>query len=212
MAAPSRTAPSSPLMLPQSVQTLINELAKLPGIGRKSAERMALGLVTGPVDSAQALERAIASMRDRVGICPECGYFTEDDLCPACSDPRREEHLLMVVERAMDVVAFEKAGGFPGRYHVLGGHLSPLKGITPKKLNLDSLYQRVRLESLTELILATSPSVEGDATALFIAREVQRAGLSITRLGRGVPMGGSLEFADSGTLRLAVESRRSLDS
>jgi recombination protein RecR len=197
------------MSLPTAVEALIAEFAKLPGVGRRTAERMALGLVLGPPERLDALSNALISAHQDIGVCPNCGYFAQDGECLVCR-PERDGSLLMVVERAVDVVAMEKAGGFRGLYHVLGGHLSPLKGIGPKELRMDQLLERAADPVVKELILATSPSVEGDATALFIARHVERDELAVTRLGRGVPMGGSLEFADAGTLRLAMESRRGL--
>lgn len=195
--------------LPTAVESLIAQLTKLPGVGRRSAERMALALVLGPPDRLEGLVEALQTARDSLSTCEVCGYFAENGQCAACG-PGRDPAFIMVVEGAADVIALEKAAGFRGRYHVLGGHLSPLKGIKPEDLRIDALLRRLAVPEVRELILATSPSVEGDATALYIARHAERQGLEITRLGRGVPMGGSLELADAGTLRLAIESRRGL--
>lgn len=196
--------------LPAPIEQLIGELAKFPGVGRRSAERMALDLVVADRARLRALADALHRVDDEISVCKTCGYFTiEGEKCLSC-DTDRDGSVLLVVERPLDVVAIEKAGGFRGRYHVLGGHLSPLKGITPAQLRMEQLFQRAANDFVRELILATSPSVEGDATALYIARHVDREGLSITRLGRGMPMGGSLEFSDAGTLRMAIEGRRSL--
>ncbi|MBI1291604.1 recombination protein RecR [bacterium] len=196
-------------MIPAAVEALIAQFARFPGVGRRSAERMAFDLLAGGADRADTLRLAVERLSD-VSLCPECGFFAEQGRCLICSQGRQDRHQLLVVERPMDVIAFEKTAGFRGLYHVLGGHLSPLKGITPDKLRLISLYARLDRGDITELILATSPSVEGDATSLYIAGQVEREGLNITRLGRGVPMGGSLEFSDAGTLRLALEGRRGL--
>ena len=196
--------------LPSAIEGLITEFAKLPGIGRRSAERMAMSLVLDEGKNVEGLERALAAVSRDIGVCENCGYFTEQGECLVCSDTSRDPASLMVVERPVDVVALEKAGGYRGYYHVLGGHLSPLKGITAAHLRMEELFERAADPELKELILATSPSVEGDATALFISRQV-RDDLVITRLGRGVPMGGALEFTDAGTLRLALESRRGFE-
>lgn len=198
-------------MLPRSLQNLIAELAKLPGVGKRGAERIALGLIAGKGGSIPELRDALTAAQDTITICKTCGYFAEEGECLLCTD-RRDMTQLMVVERAVDVMALENAGGYRGNYHVLGGSLSPLKGITPAHLRMKELAERLRAPDLRELILATSASVEGDATALYIAREIDREDLTITRLGRGVPMGGALEFADAGTLRMAFEGRRGFDS
>jgi recombination protein RecR len=196
-------------MIPAAVEALIAQFARFPGVGRRSAERMAFDLLSGGPERSDVLRQSVERLAE-VSLCPECGFFAEHGRCLICSQNRTDRHQLLVVERAMDVIAFEKTGGFRGLYHVLGGHLSPLKGITPDKLRLPQLYDRINAGQFSELILATSPSVEGDATALFVEAQVEREGLRITRLGRGVPMGGSLEFSDAGTLRLALESRRGL--
>ncbi len=198
------------MALPLPIERLIAEFARFPGVGRRSAERMALDLVTAAPGRVGGLMDALRAVENEVALCERCGYFSSGGECLVCSQQRQRE-ILLVVEKPLDVVAFEKAGGFRGGYHVLGGHLSPLKGIGPAMLRLDSLFERLANPEVSELILATSPSVEGDATALYIARHAERDGLAVTRLGRGMPMGASLEFADSGTLRMALEGRRSLD-
>jgi recombination protein RecR len=200
--------------LPKALERLVVEFAKLPGVGRRGAERMAFGLLSAPRERAADLGAALDALREQVGLCPVCGYFTDCDVCPVCGDASRDDSVLCVVEDPLDVVAFEKAGGFRGRYHVLGGVLSPLKGVGPDRLRLGALGERLDSAEppVTELILATSPSVEGDATALWIARHFEHPGLSITRIGRGVPVGGSLEHADGGTLRLALDGRRPVDA
>lgn len=195
--------------LPPAVDHLIAELSRLPGIGRRGAERMALNLVVASPDRLESLLEALEAIRSNIGVCEVCGYFTEAGRCLVCSEAR-DPATIMVMERQVDVVAMEKAGGFRGLYHVLGGHLSPLKGLTPAQLTIDALCRRVQDPAVTELVLATSPSVEGDTTAIYITRQVERPGLAITRLGRGMPMGGNLEFTDPGTLRLAFEGRRGM--
>ncbi|MCC6546843.1 recombination protein RecR [Candidatus Sumerlaeota bacterium] len=193
------------------MEQLIAELARFPGVGRRSAERMAFDLLSSSHQRVVALHDAIGAVEKSVGVCAQCGYFAVDGDCLICAQGRDCECLL-VVERALDVTAIERAGGYRGLYHVLGGHLSPLKGIGPSALRIEELFERVRTEPVRELILATSPSVEGDATALYISRHVDGEKLRVTRLGRGVPMGASLEFSDAGTLRMALEGRRGMDS
>ncbi len=199
------------MSLPKPIEHLIGELSKLPGVGRRSAERMTFDLVAAPPDRIKFLVEALTRVSTGVSSCPVCGYFAIDGACGIhCSE--QNPGTLVIVEKALDVIAIEKAGGYRGGYHVLGGHLSPLKGIGPDDLRLAELFDRLKNPDLKELILATSPTVEGDATAMYIAAHVNREDLTVTRLGRGVPMGGSLEYADSGTLRLAIESRRALDA
>lgn len=196
-------------ILPSALEALIAELGKLPGVGRRSAERLAFHLLRTDEEKAMGLAEAIGRARQSVSTCLTCHFLTQDEHCPLCSDPRRDDASLCVVEQAQDVIAFEKAGGFRGRYHVLGGRLSPLKGITPEDLWLPDLFERIRAwpVSLDELILATSPSVEGDATSLYIQQVLAGMPCRMTRLGRGVPMGGALDSADPTTLRAALESR-----
>lgn len=198
------------MSLPKPLESLIEELGKFPGIGRRSAERMAFDLVAARPERVEALMAALEAMRSDMGVCEECGYFTSEGRCLICTGNRQGDSVL-VVEKPLDVVALEKSAGFRGLYHVLGGHLSPLKGVGPEDLRLDQLFRRLKEPEVRELILATSSTVEGDATALYIIKHIARNDLKITRLGRGVPMGGALEFADSGTLRLALEGRRSVE-
>jgi recombination protein RecR len=199
-------------LLPRALELVMTELGKLPGIGRRSAERMAFALLIAGSERCDALEKAVERLSEEVGVCPECGFFTDGGVCPIDSDPLRDRSLLCVVEDAMDVVAFERAGGYRGLYQVLGGMLSPLKGVSPEDLRIAHLFDRLeRSDSrIEEVILATSPSVEGDATAVYLAREMASLNVRLTRLGRGLPMGGSLEHADGGTLRMAFEGRRAM--
>lgn len=198
------------MALPRSVETLVRELSRFPGIGRRSAERIAFDLIGAPPERRDALSAAIGAIGTVIGVCPDCGYFTEDGRCLVCL-PERHQDTILVVEKQMEILAIDKAGGYRGLYHVLGGHLSPLKGIGPADLRIEELLHRLATLPVRELILALEPSVEGDATSLYLAREVEREGLRITRLGRGVPMGSSLEFSDAGTLRLALDGRRTLE-
>ncbi|MCB2154396.1 recombination mediator RecR [bacterium] len=197
--------------LPKALEVAIAELGKLPGIGRRSAERMAFALLQAEKAQVAELSDALVRLREEIGTCPTCGYFTDAGECPICSDRGRDRTALCVVERDLDVVAIERAGGFRGMYHVLGGVLSPLKGVTPEDLNIDMLFRRLDGGEFREVILATSPSVEGDATALYLSNLLADRALSVTRIGRGVPMGGSLDLSDAGTLRLALEGRRTID-
>lgn len=196
---------------PKALEQLVTEFSRLPGVGRRGAERMAFALLTGESEQTVSLVRALERLHGDVGLCERCGFYTDEGRCAICDNPSRQAALLCVVETPLDVIAFERAGGFEGLYHVLGGSLSPLKGVTPDDLAMDALGRRIEENGVTELILATSPSVEGDATALYIARTYGREDLSITRIGRGVPMGGSLDLTDGATLRLALEGRRAFD-
>jgi recombination protein RecR len=199
------------MTLPAPLERLIGEMSRLPGIGRKGAERLVLHLATQPADRLLALEEALAAVREQIGTCPTCGYFSVAGECSLCCDKRQSDTIL-VVEGVLDVVAFERGGSYRGLYHVLGGHLSPLRGITPDDLRIAELIDRLADGTVREVIMATSPSVEGEATALYLSRELERPGLVITRLGRGLPMGGALHHTDAATLRLAVEARRKIDA
>jgi recombination protein RecR len=185
---------------------LVRELSRLPGVGRRSAHRLAHHLLRCPEDQARALAQAIATARDTVRSCDRCGNYAESDLCPLCQDGRRDQATVLIVEKPSDIAAFETTGRYRGVYHVLGALLSPLDGIGPDKLNLPSL--RVRLESgvVRELVLATPASTEGDATALYLQRIVP-IGVAVTRLARGLPVGGELEYSDSLTVLRAFEGR-----
>jgi recombination protein RecR len=195
-----------------AMEALIQHLTKLPSIGRKTAERLAFHLLRAPKDDALALGKAIRVMRERIRRCSVCGNITEEDPCPICRDERRQRDLICVVEDAMDVVAFEKSEAFDGLYHVLDGCLSPLKGVTAEDLRIDALERRVKAGGVREIVLATNPSVDGEATAIYLWRLLSPHVESITRIGLGVPMGGSLEYSDGRTLRKALEGRTNLES
>jgi len=197
--------------LPKAVDQLVGELSKLPGVGRRSAERLALHLAVGPSERLQSLADALHAVRQSVSACELCGALREGDACGFCSDPSRDASTIVVVERSLDVIAMEKSAGFRGLYHVLGGLLSPLRGVAPSMLRLAELGERLADEEVRELVLATPPTVEGDATSLYISRQFSREGLAMTRLGRGVPQGGSLEHADAGTLRMALQGRQRVE-
>lgn len=192
------------------VQRLIDELARLPGIGGKSAQRLAFHLLTGEEADARRLAAAIVDMRDQVGECERCHNVAAGELCAICRDTRRDDSLVCVVERPQDIVVVERTQEFRGRYHVLGGALSPINGIGPGQLRFDELRQRLEPEGIAELIVATNPTVEGDATAMYIAREFKPLGLKVTRLASGLPVGGDLDYADELTLGRALIGRSEL--
>ena len=187
---------------------LLEELTKLPGIGPKSAERIAHFLLSGDRHNAASLADALRAVADRVHSCRECYNFTDGELCPICRDPRRDGALLCVVETPRDVGSFERAGNFRGRYHVLGGRLVPLEGVGPERLNFGPLVDRVKRGGVKEVILATSPTLEGDGTALFAANLLSGTGVAVTRLARGLPSGSSLELANAQMLADALDGRR----
>jgi recombination protein RecR len=190
------------------ISRLLEELTKLPGVGPKSAERMAHFLLSGDRRNAISLAEALKGVAERVRPCRECFNYTDGDLCPICSDPRRDGGILCVVETPRDVGSFERAGMFRGRYHVLGGRLAPLDGMGPDRLTFDALVDRVRRGGVREIILATSPTLEGDGTALFASNLLAGSGVTITRLARGLPSGSSLELANAQMLTDALEGRR----
>lgn len=191
-----------------AIQNLLEELAELPGIGPKSAERIAHFLLAGDRKHAAALSDALRSVADTIRPCRECFNLTDRELCPVCSDPRRDASVICVVETPRDVTAFERAGSFRGLYHVLGGRLAPLDGMGPDRLAFTPLLDRVRRGGVKEVILATSPTLEGDGTALFASNLLAGTGVAVSRLARGLPSGSSLELANSQMLADALEGRR----
>ena len=193
------------------LENLIAELTRLPGVGRKSAQRIAFYLLRATAADAARLAEAIQELKARVEDCRVCGNVTETQPCALCDDPRRDGSVLCVVEQAMDVLAIERTGEFRGRYHVLKGALSPVDGIGPEQLRLTELLERVRSSSVLELIVATNPTAQGEATALYIARLLQNdASVKVTRIARGVPMGSDLEFSDQITLARAITGRKEI--
>jgi recombination protein RecR len=190
------------------IHDLLEELTKLPGIGPKSAERIAHYLLSGDRRQARQLAGVLANVAERIHPCPECFNLTDQDLCEICSDPRRDAGVICVVELPRDVTSFERAGSFRGLYHVLGGRLAPLEGMGPERLTLGSLVQRVQRGGVSEVILATSLTLEGDGTALFASNLLAGTGVKVTRLARGLPSGASLELANSQMLTDALEGRR----
>jgi len=193
------------------VQDLIDELGRLPGVGPKSAQRIAFHLLAADPVDVRRLVQALTEVKERVRFCTICGNVTEEDECRICRDPRREVATICVVEEPKDVVAIEKTREFRGRYHVLGGAISPIEGIGPDDLRVRELMVRLADGTVTELILATDPNLEGEATATYLARLVKPMGLRVTRLASGLPVGGDLEYADEVTLGRAFEGRRLLD-
>jgi recombination protein RecR len=190
------------------IHELLDELTKLPGIGPKSAERIAHFLLSGDGRNAVALADALRAVAERVRPCRECFNLTDGELCPVCRDPRRDGSVLCVVETPRDVGSFERAGTFRGRYHVLGGRLAPLDGMGPERLTFGALVDRVKRGGVREVILATSPTLEGDGTALFALNVLAGSGVTVTRLARGLPSGSSLELANAQMLADALEGRR----
>jgi len=192
------------------IQDLIDELSRLPGIGPKSAQRLAFHLVKAPPDEAKRLAESIQQAKDRIFFCKECGKVAEGDLCRICRDEGRDRTTLCVVEEPKDVATIEKAGVIKGRYHVLGGAISPLDGIGPDDLRVQQLLDRVERDHVTEVILATNPNLEGNATAMYVAAMLKPFGVTVTRLASGLPVGGDLEYADEVTLSQALEGRREM--
>ena len=194
-----------------AVQDLIDELGRLPGIGPKSAQRLAFHLLAADPHDVRRLVDAINEVKEKVRFCQVCGNVAQEEQCRICRDPRRDMTILCVVEEPKDVVAIERTREFRGRYHILGGAISPIEGIGPDDLRIRELMQRLADGEVTELILATDPNLEGEATATYLARLLKPMGLRVTRLASGLPVGGDLEYADEVTLGRAFEGRRLLD-
>ena len=192
------------------IQELIDELSRLPGVGPKSAQRLAFWLVKAPSEDARRLAQVIVQAKERISFCRECGNVADGDLCRICRDPGRDVTTLCVVEEPKDAATVEKAGVIKGRYHVLGGAISPLDGIGPDDLRVQELLDRVARDHVTEVILATNPNLEGNATAMYVAALLKPLGLTVTRLASGLPVGGDLEYADEVTLGQALEGRREM--
>jgi len=193
------------------VQDLIDELGRMPGVGPKSAQRIAFHLLKLSREDALRLARAISEVKDKVAFCERCFNVSEGPLCSICADERREPHVLCVVEEPRDIVAVEKTHEFRGRYHVLQGAISPIEGIGPDQLKVKELLTRLDPEGVTEVILCTNPNIEGEATAMYLARLLKPLGIRVTRIASGLPVGGDLEYADELTLGRALEGRREVD-
>jgi recombination protein RecR len=192
------------------IQDLIDELSRLPGIGPKSAQRLAFHLVKAAPDEAKRLAEVIVRAKERISFCGECGNVAEGELCRICRDEGRDRTVLCVVEEPKDVSTVERAGIIKGRYHVLGGAISPLDGIGPEDLRVQELLDRVERDGVVEVIIATNPNLEGNATAMYVAAMLKPAGVRVTRLASGLPVGGDLEYADEVTLSQALEGRREM--
>jgi recombination protein RecR len=200
----------NPSSLAGPVQALINEFSKLPTVGPKTAARLVFYLLNRPRNEAQSLAEAIMAVKDRVRLCSICFSITEDDPCPICSDERRDGKTICVVAEAKDIYALERTSAYKGRYHVLGGLISPMDGIGPAQLRVKELIDRIGSETPHEIIIATNPNAEGEATALYLSRLLTPLGVSVTRLAYGLPIGGDLDYADEVTLAKAIEGRRAL--
>ena len=194
-----------------AVQSLIDELGRLPGIGPKSAQRIAFHLLKVPGDEVGRLAHAITEAKARVRFCERCFNVSEDVLCPICADTRRDPRVVCVVEDARDVVALERTGEFSGLYHVLLGAISPIDGVTPEQLKVRELVTRVGTEPIDEVVLCTNPNIDGEVTAMYLARLLKPLAVKVTRLASGLPVGGDLEYADELTLGRAFEGRRPVD-
>ena len=202
-------------MAESAYDNLLDELEKLPGIGRRSAERIAFHLLRQPADSSVQLADALTRFRTNLKVCSLCGHVTESDPCPICADPKRDSGTLLVVEQPSDVVAIEQAGAYKGRYHVLMGRLSPLEAIGAGELNIQGLIDRVRAasgdnpssEPITEVILGTNPTLEGDGTAMYLTQALTKLGVKVTRLARGMPVGSSLQTVSKAVLSDAIQAR-----
>jgi recombination protein RecR len=197
-------------MLPDSITTLIAALSKLPGVGPRSAERIALHLVQTESGVVKHLAEALVTARERISFCTTCGALTEKSPCAICADSRRDGSLVCLVERAVDILSVEKSGTFRGKFHVLGGKISPLDGVEPEDLRIAELEQRLATEPIQELVIALGTDVEGDATSNYLAKRLARPGLKISRIAYGLPAGSGLEFADELTLSRALEGRRDM--
>ncbi len=200
------------MLLPESIQSLVNALERLPGIGPKSASRLAFFLLRASEDVAQDLSVALANLKANTAFCQECFNITDAgrERCEICESPKRENSLICVVEEALDVLALERTAGFHGKYHVLQGVLSPIEGIGPDDLKIKQLIARVARGGIKEIILATNPSMEGDTTAIYLSQQLEPMGVKVTRLARGLPVGGDLEYADQNTLLRALSGRQEM--
>ncbi len=194
-----------------AVQELIDELGRLPGVGPKSAQRIAFHILSADPADVEALATALRTVKEKVHFCTICGNIAESDTCRVCADPKRDTSIICVVEEPKDVIAIEKTREFRGRYHVLGGSINPIEGVGPDDLRIRELMQRLSDSTITEVILATDPNLEGEATATYLARMIAPIGIAVSRLASGLPVGGDLEYADEVTLGRAFQGRRRLD-
>jgi len=194
-------------MLPPALDKVATLLSRLPGVGKRSALRWAFHILAEPATYAKELQQALGELLAHVHFCKECHHLAEDELCGICRDPARDTHLICVVEGVPDLLALERTGSYRGRYHVLHGALAPLKGIGPGQLRLDNLEARIMNHDVSEVIVATSADVEGEATALYLAKRLAATGVNITRIATGIPMGGELEYLDDHTISRAITGR-----
>ena len=192
---------------PATIVNLIKNICKLPGIGEKTAERLAMHILRAPRKEAEQLSKSILEAKENVRLCKLCYALSDDEVCRICADPTRDASLLCVVEQPADMVAMEKSGAFIGRYHILSGVLSPMNGVGPEDIRIGELIEKIKRGRITEVVLATSTSVEGEATASFIAERLEACELKVTRIASGVPMGGDLKYVDQVTLKKAMEAR-----
>jgi recombination protein RecR len=197
--------------LPEPISQLLTALNSLPGIGPRTAERLALHIVQSNADSVRQLAQALVQARERIRTCEICGSLTEQNPCGICTDPRREKSLVCVVERPVDIISVEKAGSYRGLFHVLGGKISPLNGVEPEDLRIAGLEARLGREPIQEVILALGSDVEGDATSFYLSKRLSARGVKVTRIAHGLPAGSGLEFADELTLARALEGRRVIE-
>jgi len=196
-------------VVPPALARLINDLNRLPGVGRKTATRLALHVLRRPASEAQGLARALAELHGAIGMCADCFAFSETDPCAICRDNGREEKLVCVVEESADLMAIEKTGVFKGKYHILHGVLSPMDGMGPEEIRVDALVERIRRQGVEEVLIATSSTVPGEATAAYLMKRLlEEASVRVTRLACGIPMGMDIKYADELTLGMAIESRR----
>ena len=192
---------------PASILNLIKQISRLPGIGEKTAERLALHILRSPQRDARALAQSILEVKDQVRLCTQCYGLSDADLCKICSDPARDASVVCVVEQQADMVAVEKSGAFRGRYHILAGALSPMNGIGPEDIRINELLKKIEGQQLQEVVLATSTNVEGEATAAYIAQRLKAHSVKVTRIASGVPIGGDLKYVDQVTMKKAMEAR-----
>lgn len=190
------------------VSRLIEELSKLPGIGGKSAQRLAFHIINMPEENALSLATAITEAKKNIKYCSVCCNLTDSDICPVCSDPKRNKNTIMIVEDPRDMAAYERTKEFKGLYHVLHGAISPMNGIGPAELKIKELLERLKDEEIEEIIIATNPNVEGEATAMYLSRMIKPLGIKVSRIAHGVPVGGDLEYVDEVTLSRALEGRQ----
>ncbi len=195
-------------MATKSLERLIDEFNRLPGIGRKSAARLAFHVLEMREEQVESFIEALREAKNLIKRCPKCGDFCEDELCEICSNELRDRFTICVVEDSRDIVSFEKMGKYKGLYHVLGGKIAPLNGITPDKLNIKTLLERVASEDIQEVILALNPDLEGETTALYLTKLLKPFGIKVTKIASGIPMGGNIEFADSATISRALDGRQ----